>query len=163
MKEVNLSTKTKDELENLIVNRKRFGDLAGAREAALERIRRNNPKPEHWEHVLWRPDRIEELMRPVVSIARAVPGNKRKVYVGAGGLKRKNHRDPSHLWLDVYSGIKTGNIDARFCCWMQDVADEPQISIETDDGACRYFSVNELDEAIREWEAIALAAIASTH
>ena len=61
-KEINLSTKTKAELENLIANRTRAGDIAGATEAALERVRRKHAKPAHWKYVVWTPDRIEELM-----------------------------------------------------------------------------------------------------
>jgi hypothetical protein len=160
---IDLSTKTKAQLENLIENRARSGDLAGARDAALERIRRGHPKPAHWAHVLWRPDRVEQLLEEAVAISRSVAGNKRKAYVEAGGLKRKNNRHPDHMFIDSYSGIKTKVMNARFCCQTREVGNEPDIFIEQDNETRRSYSVLEFDAAIRDWERIALAANSATH
>ena len=109
MKKIDLTTQTKTQLDNLIDNRSRHGDIAGARDAALERIRRGRAKPSHMAYVEWTFDRVQIALAPFVEISQSVIGSRRKAYVLAGGGRRKHRSHPDALWVDTYSGIKTNH------------------------------------------------------
>lgn len=163
MKTIDLTTQSKTQLDNLINNRSRHGDLAGARNAALERIRRGQAKPIHMAYLEWTPERVQIALEPFVEISQSVVGSKRKAHVVAGGGRRKHRSHPDALWVDTYSGIKTTKVNATIACHIREVGDEPLFIIIENDEPLRFYSLAERDVALSVWEMIVVGAKLGAH
>lgn len=152
---INLSVQTVTQLDNLIRNRTRFGDLVGAREAAIERIGRGRCKPHHLAYLSWTPNEVHSLLAPFAALADEVSQNRRKAGVLIGGRCRKNRLDPEYLWIDRYVGLTASFINATIACHIKEPGDDPILVLTLKmKGVDRYkqYSIGRLDTLLKIWE-----------
>jgi hypothetical protein len=152
---INLSVQTVTQLDNLIRNRTRLGDLLGAREAAIERIGRGRYKPYHLAHLSWTPNEVHTLLTPFAALADRISQNRRKKGVLVGGRCRKNRHDPGFLWIDRYVGLTVPSINATIACHIKEPGDDPilvlTLKMKGVDQSKQY-SLGRLDTLLKIWE-----------
>jgi hypothetical protein len=152
---INLSVQTVTQLDNLIRNRTRFGDLVGAREAAIERIGRGRCKPHHLAYLSWTPEKVQSLLTPFAVLADRLSQNSREEGVLTGGRCRKNRKDPDRLWVDRYVGLTVPPINATIACHIKTPGDDPILVLTLKmKGVDRYkqYSIGRLDTLLKIWE-----------
>ena len=115
--------------------------------------------------MVWDQGAVANALAPFVRIAETVPTNRRKVYVSAGGGRRKNLQDPSSRSIDSYAGIKTPHVNAVFVCEIRNRGDDPTFILKIGDNPrrnprpCQTYSLDQLPQALVEWQSIARLAI----
>jgi hypothetical protein len=152
---INLSVQTVTQLDNLIRNRTRLGDLVGAREAAIERIGRGRCKPHHLAYLSWTPEKVQSLLTPFAVLADRLSQNSREEGVLAGGRCRKNRKDPDRLWVDRYVGLTVPSINATIACHIKAPGDDPILVLTLkmkDVDQSKKYSICRLDTLLKIWE-----------
>jgi hypothetical protein len=99
----------------------------------------------------WNEDTVCEVMRPFVEAVSSVKDNQRKAFVHAGGFRRRAKDDPTRLWIDIYTAMKTPTMNAVFACHIKKPGDEPTFVLELDGAIFETYSADRLDEALRDW------------
>lgn len=95
-----------------------------AKEVASELIKRGEFASTRWKG-RWNPEEVAEVLFPFAEIAKEVKNNMRTTYTTAGGLHiGKKKEDPEWKFVDSYSGIKTGNVNATITCYVDRPGDD---------------------------------------
>lgn len=152
---IDLTAQTNTQLDNLIRNRSRHGDLVGARDAAIERIGRGRYKPHHLTYLSWTPTKIAALLVSFAELSDAVVNNRRKPGVLCGGRCRRGIHDSTSLWVDRYVGVTTSSVNAAIACHIRAPGDAPVFVLQIKLGeidTSKQYSINRLNELLKIWE-----------
>jgi hypothetical protein len=136
-------------------NCRRYHQPEKTREAARELITRGAARAEDLRIFDWNHDTVREFMRPFEEVASMVKDNQRKTFVAAGGFSRRAKDDPTRLWIDIYTAMKTSTMNAVFACHVKALGDEPTFVLELDGAIYETYSADRHDEALREWRHLA--------
>lgn len=136
-----------------------YGFLEAAREAVEVMSERGMARREDWRVFEWNPDTVREIMRPFEEVALSVEDNQRKTFVDAGGFSRRAKDDPTRLWIDIYTAMKTPTMNTVFACHIKAPGDEPTFVLELDGATYETYGADRRDEALREWRRPAGIAI----
>lgn len=165
---IDLKKQTPSGLRNLLVNSKRLHNAEMERAVVLEMHERGMATSREYVIFPWNQNRVDEVMLPFIKVAARVPDNQRVNYTRAGGRKIGSRKDdPDHLWIDSYSAIKAGGINAVFGCEIKKPGGDPIFTLYLGGGSRReatpsaVYNFDQLQDALAEWETIAHSASAS--
>lgn len=132
-------------------------DLA---QACLEELqRRGAAQASDFAHLPWNQKSATRALQPFVDISKAVGRNSRTTYTEAGGTKiGKPKDDPERNWVDSYTAIKRGKVNAIFVCYIKAPGDDPSFSLQVGGAERRRYTADELEAALAEWQEIATTA-----
>lgn len=134
-----------------------YDDLARACLTELES--RGAASRADFSHLRWNRETVNTALKPFVAVAKAVEGNLRTPFTEAGGTKiGKAKDDPGRNWIDTYSAVKRGDVNALFVCYVKVPGDDPDFQIHVDGKVQATFNADQLDEALRVWRDIAARA-----
>jgi len=152
--DIDLTAKSEEQLDNLITNYQRAGQLAFVRKVVVEKARRRKATPKQLSLLEWNQERVTDVLTPFAELTKKIKNNRRVVYSIAGGGKHKDASHPDHLWIDSYTAVKAKGINATFSCHIKHPGDEPTfiLTIRPDD--VQSYSIQELDQALIEWEEV---------
>jgi len=112
-----------------------------------------------FSHLRWNRETVNNALQPFIEIAKAVEGNKRTSFTEAGGTKiGKAKDDPDRNWIDTYSAIKRGGVNALFVCYVKAPGDDPDFQIHVDGKLHSSFNADQLDGALHAWRELASRA-----
>ena len=160
LKEIDFGAQTNTQLDNIISNGERKGNLNIARKAVIEKANRGRANKRQLSLLEWNQHRVTLVLAPFVELSESVLGNMRKSYSEAGGGKRKPSTDPDCLWIDSYTGIKTPALNATMSCHITRPGNQPIFTLTVKPDEIQSYTFDDLDEALREWQAITKRAMA---
>lgn len=112
-----------------------------------------------YRHLKWNQQTVEEALRPFADVARSVAGNGRTAYTPAGGFRiGRKADDPERMFVDSYSAIKKGKLNAEFVAYVKKPGDEAYFHLNVDKQREAEYGPNELDQALVRWREIAARA-----
>jgi hypothetical protein len=163
---IDLKKRTPSELKNLLANAQRLGNTEMAIAVVQEMHERKMATSREYATLPWNQDRVDEVMKSFEQVAFKVPNNHRKTYTIAGGRKIGLPKDsPDHFWIDSYSEIKIlRKINAVFGCSIKKPGDDPEFTLYLTNISWqeakphKVYNVDQLPQALAEWEAIARSA-----
>jgi hypothetical protein len=150
-----LSTCTDKELRVCLGNCERNGCLEEARRVVRVMDARGVARREDFKVFDWNHDTVREIMRPFEEVALSVEDNQREAWVEAGGFARRAKDDPTRLWIDIYTAMKTPTMNAVFACHIKAPGNEPTFVLELDCATYATYGLDRLAEALREWSELA--------
>jgi hypothetical protein len=150
-----LRTWTDKELRICLRNCERNGRLEEARKVVRVMDARGVARHENFKVFDWNYDTVCEVMRPFEEVALSVEDNQRKTFVDAGGFSRRAKDDPTRLWIDIYTAMKTPTMNAVFACHIKAPGDEATFVLELDGATYATYGLDRLAEALREWSELA--------
>jgi hypothetical protein len=154
MKEIDFGAQTNTQLDKIISNGERKGSLSIARKAVIEKANRGRANKRQLSLLEWNQHRVALVLAPFVELSESVLGNMRKSYSEAGGGKWKPSTDPNYLWIDSYTGIKTPALNATMSCHVARPGDPPIFTLTVKPDEIRTYALDDLDQALREWQLV---------
>ena len=155
---IDLTKLSNEQLRSYLHNAQRLGD----QDLAIEIIREMHKRgvfPRKCHKLLpWNEERMAETLKSFADVAGTVVNSRRTVYTNGGGLRRRPKWDPDRMWVDSYSAIKRGGINAAFAGRIKCPGDQPEFELLVN-GIKRFFELSELDDAFQEWKRIAAGAM----
>jgi hypothetical protein len=165
---IDLKTQPASGLRNLLANSKRLGNAEMEMAVVQEMHERGIATGKQYAIFSWNQEHVDEVMQPFASIASGVPNNQRVSYTRAGGRKiGLSKNSPGHIWIDSYSAIEVSGINAVFGCEIKRPGEDPKFTLYLGDGSSheaspsKIYEVEQLEQALAEWEAIAHSACAN--
>jgi hypothetical protein len=153
-KEIDLTIQSDTQLDNLIDNNERAGQLAFARRAVIEKANRGKASRKQLRLLEWNQERVTSVLAPFVELSESVANSTRTSYSRAGGGRFKSGTDPNHLWIDSYTGVKTSALNATMSCHIVRPGDQPIFTLAVKPNEIRSYSFDELDVALTEWREV---------
>ena len=153
------SKMTPAELRIVLENARRIG-----REEVIEEVTRlleskGVARRSDYRHLKWNQQTVEEALRPFADVARSVAGNRRTAYTPAGGFRiGRKADDPERMFVDSYSAIKAGKLNAEFVAYVRKPGDEAYFHLNVNKQREAEYEPNELDQALVRWREIAARA-----
>jgi hypothetical protein len=154
LKEIDLTIQSDTQLDNIIDNTQRAGELAFARRAVIEKANRGKASRRQLGLLEWNQERVTSVIAPFVELSKSVVNSARTSFSRAGGGKFQLRIDPNYLWIDSYTGVKTSALNATMSCHIARPGDQPIFTLTVKPGEIRSYSFDELDVALSEWREV---------
>lgn len=101
----------------------------------------------------WNRQSVRDALEPFVTVSMEVRGNQRTAYACGGRVFSKDN-GAGKIWIDAYSAIKCGNVNATFSAHVAQPGMEPTFTL-TDNDFARTFKPHELAQALDVWGRVA--------
>ena len=143
-------------LRNRLQNAARLDRQDVVQEVIAEMTERGIARSKDYAFLEWNQDSVRDALARFVDVTRTEKGNRRTTYTQPGGKKiGRSKRDPDWSWIDTYTAIKIGNLNAVFVCYVARPGDMPIFELRFDESTAETYNADSLEKALSRWKEVA--------
>lgn len=156
---IKLETLDKTGLKNLLASARRYGHDDYAQKVLRELQGRGWAERRDFDFLEWNQDKVKAALAPFVAVSETISDNRRTAYTEAGGRKiGRKQTDPDWMWIDTYTAMKAGGVNAVLVCHVPMPGDTPWFEVRLNEITQQRYDPAELDAALVRWKELAAEA-----